>query len=1339
MGSDEIAACLQFLKDNRQKFAGDDGKYSEDEIRAIQAQAGVSLPARFDAIDPRLFGLLASSDAHADDNLIDPSTPLEPKLIAAVNLADLALLPGASQELQQQARDTLDAAIKTLQGLKNEATQGPNSKVVDFHSRFLAKLGGAPDPAATAALDEAWAHVLGTFNPETEGAAINDVIRAIESGLPKADQQRLGGAFDTLIDTLNEASAEDRKQLASDIAQGNTCGKIIDQLQPLRTALDNPAALADVAGPTDGVATHFLEAKVSTYGAPLPSEYLLAGLVRSGQIADPLTLTEQDKALLAEFSNALAEGGSAGVDPKFSAALGHASQYLSAYDSAFKGQPAEASAKALGQRLRWELGYETTPDGVEDQNIDYMAVLSGDPSLAALSSVANQIRAENPELLKQLLTSDAWMQTYRFTTMQRSCEQDGINGDVVEVTGGDEQFLRSYILDHQLDLTLPEHKAQLQQAWRAHLVEAGRMNQLDSEYEDLNIVTNADGSVGQMSNLSLLALTSRMANRAFGADGRPLIRDPQARAAQFAQRVQMGDFTFAFNAHIVMSNATEGYDNEPYDLTPEDSQFLLDYVKTNKLDLTTDAGKKALQDALHTHLRDTGIGYADSVILDIGEPQGDLLSFNQAPPGSDREAKSHLLSNGQPVSLDALISGANDVAKKMAEGIAIEEGDPGSLAANLLIPGYGLVHALQNKPALTERQEWIKAKLEQFGRSTDTLDHMLSLSMDQWKGEVKSNAIMLGVELLAIAGLGAVGAASSAGAQAVSAVGRLGRAVVRGLSEAAIGLVAPLTPGDALGLASGVGKIISPKLPKVAPAGTAAAAPPAPAAAAAAAAAPPAPPAPAKPQSAAPAATSTTQQPGQATAPPKTAASEQSEITAAEPGGTKNPPKSGWVDTVTWDTKTEGKVTINERNFAVVKTVEGQVLTGEFELGKRRFKELDANTGKATGALFYKDPHVSGWFGGGPKGGAKGDDGAGTRAAAGRQPETHQEANTVTAADSKPWKGGGPGANLNELPPDALKKIYELLDPDAQRALLSANKGLRDRLRPEIPGLKVPAAKLKRAIDKFPNAKSIQITGNVTPEQLKALATAKQLEHLDLTGCANLTDKCLEELEGLTNLKSLNLQDCRQVTNRGLSSVAKLKNLESLNLTYCSQITDAGLKSLEGLSRLKSLNFQGCRQVTKQGLSSVAKLKNLESLKLAWCDQITDADLKALEGLSSLKSLNLERCSRVTDEGLSSVGRLKKLESLNLTGCDQITDAGLQSLQRDLPNMNTLIFSRQNPAGPPNPFANANVGQIVVLPQEQVPHAPFWVLPAPFGARFSYATVAHGSVIVFFLARLLRR
>ena len=815
-GSDEFTTYFQYLNDNRQNFAGEDGKYSEAEIHALEAQAGASLPPGFGTIDPRLFVLLAASDADASDNLIDPATLLEPKLIAAINLADAAFLPGASQQSQEDARTTLDAAIQSLQDIRGEASNG---MIADFHNRLLAKLGEAPDAGA---LEEAWAHVLGTFNPEKEGAAINDVIRAIQSGLPQADQERLAGDFDTIITTLNEATPEDRQKLAGAIAQGNISGEIIDQLQGLRTALDNPAAVAGVGGQADGVATNFLEAQIVSYGAPLPSEYLIAGLVRSGQIADPLALTDQDNALINEFSVALAERGSASVDPKFSDALGYAAEYLSSYDSVLKGQATDASAQALGQRLRWELGYEVTPDGVEEQNIDYMAVLSGDPSLVALSSVANQIRAENPELLQQLLTSDAWMQTYTFTAQDRFPSQGDVPESVtdLELSDEDQQFLRGYVREHQLDLTLPEHQQQLQDALRQRLLDSGAITDLDWDYTELNVGTGVDASVGQMSNLGLLALASQAANRAFGADGRPLVMDPEARAAQVARRAQVGDFAYQFGASWGPdpdSGVTVNHDFEAWEL-----EFLAWYTKDKGLDLTTDAGKSALQDAFRAELKAHGWDPldADSLGLDIGEPQGDLVTFADVPAVSDKEAKAHLLFNGQQVSLDGLIAGAQDIAQKMGQGVAIEEGDPGSLAANLLIPGYGLLHALENKPSLSARQEWVRNKLEQFGRSTDTLDHMLSLSMDQWSAEVKSAAISLGVEFVAIAGFAGAGVALEAGAKAASAAGRLGRMVAGGIGEAVMGLVTPLTPGDVAALCQAARKLISEKLPKVFGSGT---------------------------------------------------------------------------------------------------------------------------------------------------------------------------------------------------------------------------------------------------------------------------------------------------------------------------------------------------------------------------------------------------------------------------------------------------------------------------------------------------------------------------------------
>ena len=134
---------------------------------------------------------------------------------------------------------------------------------------------------------------------------------------------------------------------------------------------------------------------------------------------------------------------------------------------------------------------------------------------------------------------------------------------------------------------------------------------------------------------------------------------------------------------------------------------------------------------------------------------------------------------------------------------------------------------------------------------------------------------------------------------------------------------------------------------------------------------PPPQPAAAKPQSAAPAATSNTEQPGHATAHQKTVASQHSEITAAEPDGAKNPAKPGWVEDVKWSdlAETKGQVTINGESFNVVKTKEGQVLTGKLEQGRSRFKEFDASTGQPTGALFYKADDGSGWVSGGLKGG----------------------------------------------------------------------------------------------------------------------------------------------------------------------------------------------------------------------------------------------------------------------------------------------------------------------------------------------------------------------------------
>ena len=110
---------------------------------------------------------------------------------------------------------------------------------------------------------------------------------------------------------------------------------------------------------------------------------------------------------------------------------------------------------------------------------------------------------------------------------------------------------------------------------------------------------------------------------------------------------------------------------------------------------------------------------------------------------------------------------------------------------------------------------------------------------------------------------------------------------------------------------------------------------------------------------------------------------------------------------VTWrnPSQTRGQVSVNGQRFDVVKTTEGQVLTGKFEQGGSRFKAFDASTGRPTGALFYKSDDGSGWFRGGLMGGAQHNDGAGPSAA-----NQNQNVNTVVGHEGGSSAGGADSA-----------------------------------------------------------------------------------------------------------------------------------------------------------------------------------------------------------------------------------------------------------------------------------------------------------------------------------------
>lgn len=98
------------------------------------------------------------------------------------------------------------------------------------------------------------------------------------------------------------------------------------------------------------------------------------------------------------------------------------------------------------------------------------------------------------------------------------------------------------------------------------------------------------------------------------------------------------------------------------------------------------------------------------------------------------------------------------------------------------------------------------------------------------------------------------------------------------------------------------------------------------------------------------------------------------------------------------------------------------------------------------------------------------------------------------------------------------------------------------------------------------------------------LAALNGLQSLDLSHTA-ISDAGLQDLvEVLTDIKSLDLSFCSVVTNWGVEHLTKLTALQTLNLSHI-EVTDAGLQHLQGLTNLKALDLSWT-QVTGEGLCS---------------------------------------------------------------------------------------------------------------------------------------------------------
>ncbi|GAA0880901.1 hypothetical protein GCM10009119_38710 [Algoriphagus jejuensis] len=201
---------------------------------------------------------------------------------------------------------------------------------------------------------------------------------------------------------------------------------------------------------------------------------------------------------------------------------------------------------------------------------------------------------------------------------------------------------------------------------------------------------------------------------------------------------------------------------------------------------------------------------------------------------------------------------------------------------------------------------------------------------------------------------------------------------------------------------------------------------------------------------------------------------------------------------------------------------------------------------------------------------------------------------------------------------------------------------------------------------RFVGVDSLNISGNTSIVDLKALSELRELKVMDISNTA-ITD--LSPISNVTFLESLNLTNTQtsdiqfikysdrlkhlDISNTGIDDISQLLNLKSLISLKAENTSIMSFAVLNEFKNLTNLNLAGSGF---NNLENIKDLDKLESLNLSGNYMI---NFSALSGLSSLRSLDLS-LSNLQD--LSALKELKNLEQLDISGSQVADISPLESL-----------------------------------------------------------------------------
>jgi hypothetical protein len=161
-------------------------------------------------------------------------------------------------------------------------------------------------------------------------------------------------------------------------------------------------------------------------------------------------------------------------------------------------------------------------------------------------------------------------------------------------------------------------------------------------------------------------------------------------------------------------------------------------------------------------------------------------------------------------------------------------------------------------------------------------------------------------------------------------------------------------------------------------------------------------------------------------------------------------------------------------------------------------------------------------------------------------------------------------------------------------------------------------------------------------DELIGVMKERRIPSLETHGL--ITDDALSRIAALDFVTSLNLSGSRELTDQGLLHLARMPQLESLSLSEYpgGKLTDRGLEALNGLPNLRRFEMTWQAGITDRGVANLRSCECLEEVNLMGTPT-GDGAIESLQGKPHLRRFATGRL--VTDAGISLLRNFALLKS----------------------------------------------------------------------------------------------